>query len=199
MRLRRIIRSRIVIWSVALAVGWATANVVARARDEGRAWGVRRDVVVVVRDVRAGAIVRRSDVAVRSVPMILVPPDSARTVDMVTGRATRAPLFMGQILVAAQVAGSRLSPARVLIGSGRRGMTVATGDARPPLRVGDRVDLIAGRGVADGPGPDGVVAADAEVIDVGERSVTVAVIESEAVVVAEATAAGALLLALRGG
>ena len=198
-RVRRIARSRIVVWSLAIAVGWSTAAVVARARDEGRAWGRRREVVVAARSVPAGATVRRSDLVTRAVPVALLPFGALSSPDALHGRVLRYPIHAGQILIDEQIAGPRLSVARVLVGRGRRGLAIATGGAQPPLRVGDHVDVIAGRGVGDGPGPDGVVAADAEVIDVAERSVTVAVDVGQAVTLARAMASGPLLLALRGG
>ena len=199
LRLRRIARSRIVVWTLALVVGWSTAAVVARAREEGRSWGRRREVVVAKRSVPAGGAVRRADLVSRSVPFAVVPVGAVQSTGAVAGRVLRVPLYAGQIIVMAQIGGPRLSPARALVGAGRRGMAIATGEARPPLRIGDRVDVIAGRGAADGPGPDGVVARDAEVIAVADRSVTVAVDESVAAELARAMASGPLLLALRGG
>jgi Flp pilus assembly protein CpaB len=197
MRARRIVRSRILLWALAITVGWATANVVARAREEGRSWGRRQAGVVAVVPVRAGVRVRRSDVATRSVPVALLPPDAVGSTAAIVGRVARVPLSVGQIIVGAQMAGPRQSTTEVLVGAERRALAVATGDARPPLQLGDHVDVIAGRGA--GAGPDGVIAADAEVVHVAERSVTIAVGAEDAVALARAMASGPLLLALRGG
>ena len=199
LHVRRIVRSRVVVWSLALAVGWASASVVASARDEGRSWGRRRRVAVAVRSVAEGSAITAADLALRSLPVALIPPGAIGSVTGLVGRIARSPLFAGQALVHEQIAGPRLSATRVLIGRGRRGVAIASGDARPPLRVGDRVDVIAGRGVGDGPGPVGVVATNAEVVAVADRSVTVAVADHDAVTVADAMSSGPLLFALRGG
>ena len=199
LHIRRILRSRLVVWSLALTVGWASASVVASARDEGRSWGRRRRVAVAVRPVAEGSAITTADVALRSLPVALIPPGAILSAAGLAGRIARSPLFAGQALVHEQIAGPRLSPTRVLIGRGRRGVAIATGDARPPLRVGDRVDVIAAHGLSDGPGPVGVVARNAEVVAVVDRSVTVAVDAHDAVMVADAMASGPLLLSLRGG
>ena len=199
LHVRRIVRSRQVVWSLALAVGWASASVVASARDEGRSWGRRRRVAVAVRPVAEGSAITAADLALRSLPVALIPPGAIGSVTGLVGRIARSPLFTGQALVHEQIAGRRLSATRVLIGRGRRGVAIATGDARPPLRVGDRVDVIAAHGAGDGPGPVGVVAMNAEVVAVADRSVTVAVADHDAVMVADAMGSGPLLLALRGG
>lgn len=73
-----------------------------------------------------------------------------------------------------------------LVPAGGRAVAVPVADALPPLRRGDRVDVLA----------PSVVAADAVVLDVGETVVTVAVVAADAPRVADALARGPVTLAL---
>jgi hypothetical protein len=77
-------------------------------------------------------------------------------------------------------------------------MAVPGGAGRPPLRPGDRVDVLATLG--DGSGETITVVVDATVLDVDDQSdvVTVAVAPEDAPSVASAVATATVTLALSG-
>jgi hypothetical protein len=79
----------------------------------------------------------------------------------------------GEAVVTDRLGAAGLSPLAARVGPTHRAVAVPLGDARPPLQPGDRVDLIAaGTSRATG---ERTVARLAEVLDVAEQAVTVAV------------------------
>lgn len=197
--MRRLLRAvPLVWWLVALGLGLATLTTTAgalRSADAARQrWGAQATVAVVQREVAAGQPVASGDVDLAVVPAGLV-PDGALA-DRAVGRVALVALAPGEILVDRRLAGSGRSGPAALLERGERGVTItALSGERPPLAVGDRVDLLAVP--ADG-SPGHRLAGGRLVIDVEPETgaVTVAVTAAVAVTVAEALERGRVVLAL---
>jgi Flp pilus assembly protein CpaB len=205
MRWRRVAGSPAVFWvaaaGLAVLTGSMVSHLVGAAAAEAARYGSPRPAVVATRRVPVGATVRAGDVAVRRLPAALVPAGGLRRPPV--GRTVVAPLFPGQVVVAGQLAPDGLTGVAALLPRGRQAVAVPTGSARPPVRLGDRVDVLATFDPDKAPddAPEGEptfpVATGAMVVDVGPDAVTVAVEPDEAARVAFAITAGTVTLAVR--
>jgi Flp pilus assembly protein CpaB len=194
-------------WWIAVALLGIVTVVVVRSSLEASAGatarsGSLRRVPVVVAPVPAGAEVPASAVELADRPGSTVPDaDVARAWD---GRTALVDLVPGEVLLAARVAPDGVVGAAALLPAGQRALAVAGGPGgRPPLRIGDHVDLLATLAAAPDDAAGGrteVVAEDALVLHVDEEAdtVTVAVPAEEAPAVASAVATGTVTLALSG-
>ncbi len=191
---RRARRSLALRWSaVALAAGLAAAQAVrlgADAEAARAAWGDPVEVVVAARDLDAGDVVQAADVRTERWPSAVVPGGAVDEAPL--GRVLSADVVAGEALVGARLAPDGLSGPAALVPDGWRAVAVPSsagfGAPVPPLRLGDRVDVLA---------PD-LVAAGAVVVAVDDEVVTIAVSADDAPAVAEAMAVAVVVLALRG-
>lgn len=200
-------RRRLRAWSRRSSVGWwgavATLGVVTllivRSSLEASAgvaarFGDLRSVPVVVRPVDAGEEVPADAIVLDERPAATV-PDGEVVADGWDGRTALVPLVPGEVLLAAKVAPEGLRGVAALLPEGARALAVPAGPGgRPPLDVGDRVDLLA----TLGDGETVVVASSALVlhVDADADTVAVAVPAGEAPTVASAVATGTVTLAL---
>ncbi|MDP1818422.1 MAG: SAF domain-containing protein [Acidimicrobiales bacterium] len=182
-----------------LGVAALVGSIVARAEDARTAWGTSRVVLVAIRDLVPGDVLRAGDVDERSLPEPAVPEDRAATTAV--GRTVHSPIYEGEVVVAARLAPEDLRGVAVRLPEGTRAVAVpAEVGTTPPLEVGQLVDVIvAFPPDGSGAGPPGIVVAEAAlVVDVAEAAVTVAVEADTAPRLAVALAHGALSLALVG-
>jgi Flp pilus assembly protein CpaB len=186
---------------LALAAGGATATIVGRAADAERAWGERRPVAMADRDLAPGDVIAGADVTRRPLPLALIPRAG---VDDPVGRVVTAPIVAGEPVVEDRLAGPDDTGAAALVPDGHAAVAVALDAPAPPLRIGDRVDLVApgalgalgGPTVDGGPGTARRVTRGATVVDVGETAVTVAVADDDVTTVAAATLQGPVAVVL---
>lgn len=188
---------------LALATGALVTTTLRRAADAEAAYGVTRPVVVVVREVAAGQVVDDDDVEVRAWPSVLVPPGALDRAP--TGRTALAALLPGEAVIGSRLSGPDAEGAAALLAVDERAVPVPVVVPGLELRIGDRVDVLAGGAEGGGPagdlpigasGPD-VVVAGATVVAVAEESVVLAVPSRAAAEVAAALTTGPLVLALR--
>lgn len=174
--------------------GLVISSLVGRASAAASRWGSLEPVAVVARmTLPAGSVVRAGDVVVRDVPASLVPASALRRAPV--GRTLLAPLTRGEIVVASRVARAGVGGVAALLPAGARALAVPVGPGTPPLRRGDRVDVLATFEAADE--PTFPVAVGAAVVAVtADRAVTVAVTPEEAPRVAFALAKATVTLAL---
>jgi Flp pilus assembly protein CpaB len=200
------------VWWLAAASVAALAAVRVGGLDDAadarrRAWGESTTVAVAARDLPAGTVVVGDDITVEEWPAALV-PDGALA-EPPTGSTITASVVAGEAVVGARVAPGGLSGVAALIPAGHRAVAVpgsagGLGTDTPPLRVGDRVDVLATFDVLDptdgsaSTEPTGTVADGALVVDVSDEAVTVAVPAADAARVAFAAARGTITLALVG-
>lgn len=141
-----------------------------RAMDAARQrWTDTRVVAVARRDLPPGQVVEADSVELREVVSAAVAPAALDEVPL--GSVVRYPVAAGEALVARRLAPEGLTGIAALVPDGERAVALPVGPAaRPPLQVGDRVDVLAvlppeAVMPATGPATDGVPAepdADAE-------------------------------------
>jgi Flp pilus assembly protein CpaB len=203
-RLRVLSRSPLTYWvavgALALVTTLAISGLLGRARTAAARYGSPRSVVVATHDIPVGAAVRDADVALRSLPSSLIPPDPLGDIGQARGRVVVVPVFEGEAVVRRQLAPWGLTGAAALLQPGKRGISVAAGPAAAKLTKGDVVDVLAtfdpNSPSAAGKEPTFPVAVGASVIDVGGDAVTIAVDPEEAKRVAFASTHGAVTVVL---
>ena len=174
-----------------LATGATVSSLVGRASAAAARWGSPRPVAVAVGGLPTGAVVQPGDVVLRPVPASLVPAGALRRPPV--GRTLLAPLSKGEIVVTARVAPAGRGGIAALLPAGARALAVPVGPGTPPVRRGDRVDVLA----TFGQEPTFAVAEGAGVVAVtAGKAVTVALTVEEAPRVAFALAEGTVTLAL---
>jgi Flp pilus assembly protein CpaB len=167
-----------------LVTGLTVSSLVGRASSLASRWGAPERVAVATRSLEVGDVVASGDVVLRPVPSGLVPAGALRRPPV--GRTVLAPLARGEVVTRARIG--------TLIPDGTRALAVPVGPGTPPLRPGDRVDVLA---TFEGDEPTFAVASGAGVLDVvADKAVTIAVTVDEAPRVAFALAQGAVTLAL---
>jgi len=174
--------------------GTTVHGLAARAETERSRWGELVTVAVARHPLEAGRSLRPSDVDLRDVPRHLAPPGALS--EPVDGRSTTSALETGEVVLRSRIAPDGVRGVAALLPPGRRAMAVATGaSGRPPLLVGDRVDVLATSAPSV---PADLVVRAAPVLDVDEDGdlVTVAVTPAEAPVLAAALASAGVTLAL---
>ena len=215
--LRVVRRSPLLWWVAAALVGALTATVVAqslgRAQAEADRWGVGQRVWVMRRAVPAGVPLVDGDAVVERRPRGLVPSGALGAGSPPFGRAARIELARGEVVIATRLAGGGVTGLAAAVPANRLGVGIPGGPGMPPLRVGDRVDVLATFDLGDAaPGPatpdanspaaesppSFAVALDGEVLAVSTATITLAVDSVDAPRVAFAVAKGAVTLALRG-
>jgi Flp pilus assembly protein CpaB len=196
---RRIVRRLLLVTTVVGSVLAVAAQLHAAAAARQR-WGEARPVVVARRDLAPGEIIDAAAVEVRRLPVAAVPARAMN--DPPIGSVVRYPIAAGEAVLSKRIAPQGLHGVAARVPEGDRAVAVpAAKTGRPPLEVGDQVDVMAV--VATPDQPDGAVPVaplveDAVVVDVGEESVSVAVPTAEAPTLAYAVTQGAVVLALGG-
>ena len=193
-------RSAIAWWASAVLLASVTGGVVRSAIVRSSAvldeLGPLRPVPVVAATLDAGDVVGEGDVVVARRPSAMVPDGPLVDAEGVVGRVALVPLVPGEVVVASKLAPDGLQGAAALLPPGMRALAVPAGPGgRPPLSIGDAVDVLATLGEETG-----VVAEAAMVLALDDASdaVTVAVSPAEAPAVASAIATGTVTLALTG-
>jgi Flp pilus assembly protein CpaB len=195
-RWRRAFVAAVVVVTAAVVAAQFRAAEAARRR-----WDGTREVVVARRDLGPGEVVAGDTVELREVAAGSVAPAALDVLPV--GSVVRYPVAAGEPLVASRLAPDGLTGLAALVPAGDRAVAVPVGPAaRPPLRVGDHVDVLAvGGPTAPLPGAaPGVVplVARALVVDVADDVVTVAVPSALTPAVAAAVTQSAVVLTLTG-
>jgi Flp pilus assembly protein CpaB len=203
----RFSRTRLTYWLVVLGLAAVTGVAVHLLIDQAAAARARfgdTTTVLVARTALAPGDRLDGRVERRYWPVALRP---AGALTRAPARAVAtAPIGRGEVLVGARVSGHGRPGAAALLRPGDRAIAVPVAVAGLPLRVGDRVDVLAVFDAAvdaDATAPPladtepGPVASDAVVVAVGAEAVTVAVDAGEAPALARALGAGTVVLALR--
>lgn len=196
MRLRRIPALYWILSAGLVAcTGLTVLKLTGAARDAVAHWGELAESAVAVGPMVPGDVVQIEDVEFRSVPVALL-PDSPLVHDPV-GLVVVTPLVAGDIFVEARLGPTGITGPAALLASGERAVTLPRDAGTPPVRVGDRVDLVATAPTGASPfGGTEVLASGALVIDESEESVTVALPASRAPTVASASVQGLLAVLL---
>jgi pilus assembly protein CpaB len=195
--LRRITRSPIAYWAavavLAAITGLFVTRLVADAQAQRTRFGALRRVAIATRTLDAGHLLTTGDVAVRVVPRAFVPEGTADSARGLLGRTVVVPVFAGEAVLEAHLAPAGVRGIAALLAPGERAVAVPAGPATPAVRAGDRVDVLVS---FEGTASD-MAAEAATVIDTRDDAVTVALATDAARRVVDASARGAVTLAVR--
>ena len=181
--------------SLALFTGLTVARLLTEAASRAERLGGLRDVRVTTRNIGAGHQLSAGDVAVRRLPAAVLPEGPVAASP--AGHTTLVPLAAGEIVLEAKLAPWGLEGVAALVPPGRRALAIPTPKGGIALRRGNQVEVLATLETAEGgTEPTFAVARSAQVLDVGEESVTVAVTPEEAARVAMAVSRGTVTVAL---
>jgi Flp pilus assembly protein CpaB len=190
---RRGLPRLLAVGTLALVAGGITAGVVARANDLADDYGTRDSVPTAVRDLAVGHEIGDADVAWRSLPVGLV---GGTALDRPIGRIVAAPILRDEAIVAERVGPDGLRGPMAIAPEDSRAVAIPVGDTRPPVEVGDLVDVVAvslnGLSRADR------IASSAVVVALNDEAVTVAVDRGEVPATARAVLEGTAVIALVG-
>ncbi len=188
--LARISRGRLHGLWLGLCVAVAVHVVVDQARTAQHQWGRRSTVAVAVAELAPGDPIGPASVALREVPLVLLPDRFVS--DVPAGSVAVAHIPAGQILTEAAIAGDREG-----LRSGERAVTIPVPLAPPNLVIGDLVDVYTVR--ADPVGPTSVMplVLGAAVANVPESGITLAVPVEAVPALWRALATGSVELARR--
>lgn len=146
---RRVVRRAIVVVVAVVSCLVIAAQVQASAAARHR-WGDTRVVAVARHDLQPGEVVTAGAVRLRRLPAVSVAADALTEVPV--GSVVRYPVGADEPLLAARLAPEGLTGVAALVPAGERAVALPVGPAaRPPLRIGDRVDVLAV--VLEGMGP----------------------------------------------
>jgi len=195
----RLRRSPVLFWTatgaVALTTGLTVSGLTGRAAARAAELGGLQEVAVAARPVAAGTALTPADVAVRRLPVALL-PDSPRA-RSARGRVALVDLAEGEVLLAARLGPEGVSGAAALLPPGARALAVPADGAGLPLGIGDRVDVLATFDTVEpGADPTVTVARAAVVLATTDDAVTIAVTPQETPRLAFALARGIVALAL---
>lgn len=180
--------------SLALFTGLTVARLLNEAASRAERLGGLRDVRVTTRSIGAGHQIGAGDVAVRRLPAALLPEGPVAASP--AGHTTLVPLAAGEVVLEAKLAPWGVEGVAALVPPGRRALAVPVAQGGLALRRGNHVDVLATFETAEGDTePTFAVASTAQVLDVAEESVTVAVSVEEAARVALALSRGTVTLA----
>ncbi|MGI8792229.1 MAG: hypothetical protein ACR2H3_03485 [Acidimicrobiales bacterium] len=186
--MRRLLRAVPLVWWIAAvlaatATGTTVGAALDAAADARQQWGRTATAWVVVKPVAAGSVVTSQHVATMALPQQMLPPDRASEV---IGLVARTDLHLGEIVIGRRLAGPERAGPSALLKPGERAITISALDGeRPPVAVGDIVDLVA---VPLDGGPARVVADQATVIAVDDTGSGVTVALDRAAALRTATA-----------
>jgi Flp pilus assembly protein CpaB len=176
-----------------LLAGGVTATVVGRANEVVAEYGERRTVPVATRTLNPGTEIDAGDIEWRTLPTRLV---AGAAVTDPQGRTVVATILEGEAIVAERVSPEGLRGPMALAPEGTRAIAIATDQHRPPVTIGDAVDVLSVS--LDRPDRAQRVAASARVVAVEDEAVTVAVRRDELGETARAALDGTALIALAG-
>jgi Flp pilus assembly protein CpaB len=177
--------------ALALVAGGITATVVGRADAVIDGYGARTATAVATRELAIGDEIGPGDVDWRELPVALV---AGTPLADPIGRIVTAPVLTGEPVVIERVAPEGIRGPMALSPPGGRAVAIPVGDGRPPVLVGDHVDVMAVP--LDGSTRAQRVAGRGVVVDVGDDAVTVAVRSDELAATARAALEGTAILAL---
>ena len=187
----RVLRRPLAWWTLvailALATAWYVSTLGSQARQTLADYGRTVPALVATQTIPGGSAITGDVAEVQLRPVGTLPDDVLATLP--AGGVARTTVYAGEPIVAPRV---RDGP-----GAGMAGVALAVGPATPDLAPGDLVDVIVTVDplfAADA--SSGVVASGAEVVEVTDDRITVAVPRSRAAEVVQALAAGVAAVAV---
>ena len=206
---RRVWRSRAVTVVLVLLLLGAVRGLSIRQQIDNERWGAVRTVVVAKFSFAQGHKLEANDLAERPLPIAAIPdqalPDSA----LVTGRTLRTPVTAGQVLTQVAIGAPKARAILGAIGEGRVAVAIPSAGPRPPVQIGDHIDVHTMASSAELPlgaelGAVGDIgggigsAKNLVVVAVSDQAVTVASPADEVQRLVEVLRSGPVVISLRG-
>jgi len=208
---RRILRRRVLGLAMVVVTTAVVHHVVTEADEVRRTWGTTRTVVVAAGPVAAGEPLDAGNTVLERRPDRFV-PDGALP-ELPAGRRADRDLVRSEVVTESALGPRGAGEVASQLPDDTVGVTVSTGDLRPPVAADDVVDLYSVSNAYAGPvdyaGPIDVsapdtggsagphrVATSATVIEIVDDQVTVAVAAEDAADLSAASLTGAIALAL---
>jgi pilus assembly protein CpaB len=196
-------RQPIAFWTLAVvAVGatwWAAHTATDQLADGAQAYGTLVEVAVTTRDIAAGERIEPSDVRLAELPRDLVPDAALSRLE--PGVTARESLVAGEAIVPSRLAPLGAEGLAASLGPEERAVAIPVDGHRPELLVGQRVDVLASSPPSSATArPDTrAIAEGAEVLDVDEGGITVAVSVDDAHDIATALSAAMITVVVTPG
>ena len=178
----------------AVALSIASMNTIGAAQRARSRWGDTTAVAIAARSIAPGEVIGAGDIELVDRPNAVI-PDGAVTDDAI-GRTAIAAIPAGEMLLDLRLAPAGRDGVGALAPVGSLGFAVPIDTTTPPLAVGDRVDVFAPSATAAKATTATRIAQGATVVDLADRTVTIAVGPSQAPAVARALLDTAVVLAL---
>jgi Flp pilus assembly protein CpaB len=124
-------------------------------------WGAVRTVVVAKFTFPEGHRLEANDLAERPLPIAALPDQAIVMLEVAKGRTLRAAVTAGQVLTELVIGAPKARALLSSIGANRVAIAIATSGPRPPIQLGDRVDVHSITSAVDQP-LDAITAASAE-------------------------------------
>jgi Flp pilus assembly protein CpaB len=196
---------------LAVALG---AGIVVRAEAARAGWSQTREVLVARTDIPPGTRLGPEHLSAVELPGVAIPPGALSPAQApAPGAISGGLITAGEVVLPHRLAPAGTSAAAARVGAGRRAVAIPVAVDPGVISAGDSVDLVvvadplasAGTGIPlppeasrGAPRTPGVVAGDAEVLDVAPGVVTVVVAAGDAPRVVAAMATGTLIPVLVG-
>jgi hypothetical protein len=139
--LRRVWRSRAVTVVLVLVLLGAVRALSVRQQIDTQRWGAVRTVVVAKFSFNAGHRLEANDLAARPLPIAAVPDQAIISESLVKGRTLRAAVTAGQVLTEVALGAEGARALLGSIGAERVAVAIATSGPRPPVQIGDHIDV----------------------------------------------------------
>ncbi len=205
---RRMWRSRAVTVLLVLVLLGAVRALSIRQQLDTQRWGAVRTVVVAKFSFPEGHRLEANDLAERPLPVAAIPDLSLSHANLVEGRTLRIPVTAGQVISDLAIGAPKARALLGTIGADRVAIAIPTSGPRPPIQLGDRIDVHPLSAPADLPlgaqaGKPGAENARSEpgnfvVVAVNDQAISVATPASEVQRLVEILRSGPVLIALRG-
>ncbi|MGY6501585.1 MAG: SAF domain-containing protein [Acidimicrobiales bacterium] len=166
----------VAVTSSILVVGEAARS----ATRDAQTYGALVPTVVATAHLEPGRVVEPGDVRITQIPASLAPVGALG--DPPVGHVVRQDIVEGEAVVAGRLAGGSAVGVAAVLGADQRGVAIPLPSHRPPLQVGQVVDVLAVIDPGTSPGriPATLIAERAVVVDVADGGVTVAVSRADA-------------------
>ena len=172
--------------------------------------GAVRTVVVAKFSFKEGHRLEANDVAERPLPIGAVPDQAINSEGLVKGRTLRAAVTAGQVLTEVALGSQGARGLLGTIGAERVAVAIATSGPRPPIQIGDHIDVHSIASTVDqplgSPAPRENKTGsnshrptdDLIVVALNDQSITVATPNSQVPSLIAVLSSGPVLIALRG-
>ena len=178
----------------AIALSIVSMNTIGAAQRARTRWGDTTPVAIASRAIAPGEILGDGDIELVDRPAVMIPAD-AITHDAI-GRTVIAAIAPDEVIVELRLAPIGRDGADALTPIGSLGFAIPIDVTTPRLSIGDHVDVFAPSATASKATTATRIAKSATVTDIADRTVTIAVGESQAPAVARALLDTAVVLAL---